>query len=70
MIYGIVTNEALRSAVRVTVIATGFERDANGNGAAGVARMTGAGAAGAKAGNDHETGGFMRRMWRRGGEKN
>jgi len=34
VIYGIVTNEALRNAVRVTVIATGFdEKPKNGNGA-------------------------------------
>ena len=34
VIYGIVTDESMRGAVRVTVIATGFEREtANGRGA-------------------------------------
>ena len=66
VIYGIVTNEALRSAVRVTVIATGFDREANGNG-----NGTADAAAGAKGKNGNDapsSGGFMRRMWRRGGE--
>src|SRR6185369_3557057 len=37
VIYGIVTNETLRNAVRVTVIATGFDGEGkNGNGAAPV----------------------------------
>jgi len=52
VIYGIVTNEALRSAVRVTVIATGFDREANGNGSAtSVAKMADAIAAEAKTKN-------------------
>jgi cell division protein FtsZ len=73
VIYGIVTNESLRNAVRVTVIATGFEREAtNGSGAAAAAgtRARTATAANGKAANGNggsepgRTGmaGFMRRL--------
>jgi cell division protein FtsZ len=73
VIYGIVTDENLRDAVRVTVIATGFDRDrepARGNGIDPGAKKrgplsvwNGGGTNGATA--DGERRGFMRRMWRR-----
>src|SRR6185369_12508645 len=68
VIYGIVTNESLRNAVRVTVIATGFEQEArNGNGAAvdakaRAAQANGKGTNGNGNGNAEgpARGGFMR----------
>ena len=69
VIYGIVTNESLRNAVRVTVIATGFEADTrNGNGAAAEAKARAAQAKGKGTngnGNPEAAarGGFMRRLW-------
>jgi cell division protein FtsZ len=68
VIYGIVTNESLRDAVRVTVIATGFDgepRTANGNGKAHGANGHAANGNGNGAGRGF--GGFMRRMFK-GGE--
>jgi cell division protein FtsZ len=71
VIYGIVTNESLRDAVRVTVIATGFDHPAN------AARIdlprkrrllwasNGNGANGYGTDDDRRgVGGFVRRMWR------
>jgi cell division protein FtsZ len=74
VIYGIVNNESLRKAVKVTVIATGFEREAK-NGAP--ARRLGPLAAGKKAdelaGAEAQqglgVGAFVRRMWGRGAAK-
>jgi cell division protein FtsZ len=78
VIYGIVTNETLRDAVRVTVIATGFARPEAENGDA--AKRLGPRAADgrngktsdAKTGTDGAragVGGFVRRMWGRRAEK-
>jgi len=69
VIYGIVTNESLRNAVRVTVIATGFEQEArSGNGAAADAKVRAAQANGKGTnGNGNAEAaprpGFMRRLW-------
>jgi len=81
VIYGIVTSESLRNAVRVTVIATGFEQPpaaaANGDAAkrhgpvaAGNGSRNGDGAdveVPAATGTDgrRHAGGFMRRLWGR-----
>jgi cell division protein FtsZ len=80
VIYGIVTNESLRNAVRVTVIATGFEqeKEAATNGDAAkrpVAVVVKANGNGKLAGPETDTastdgsrrgvGGFVRRMWGR-----
>ena len=72
VIYGIVTNEMLRNAVRVTVIATGFEAPAqNGNGVRADAATAAAPETSAKPANGNSAAeahpprvGFMRRMWR------
>ncbi len=81
VIYGIVTNESLRNAVRVTVIATGFEQDkdataASSNGDAAkrkgplAAQANGNGnAAEAPTGTDGPRRGFMSRIWGRRAEK-
>src|SRR5262249_1673061 len=68
VIYGIVTNETLRNAVRVTVIATGFEQETrSGNGAAAdaKARAAQANGKGTNGNGSAETPrpGFMRRLW-------
>lgn len=69
VIYGIVTNEAMRQAVKVTVIATGFARDeqngkaANGH-AADAAAANGKTANGKSNGDGARFGGFVRRMWK------
>jgi cell division protein FtsZ len=77
VIYGIVTSENLRNAVRVTVIATGFEQDkaANGEAAkrpspiAAKANGNGNGKAGEPEtvadGGRRGVGGFVRRIWGR-----
>jgi cell division protein FtsZ len=77
VIYGIVTNESLRDAVRVTVIATGFNRPEAENGSA--AKRLGPRAADGRNGkSDARTGtdgartgvgGFVRRIWGRRPEK-
>jgi cell division protein FtsZ len=72
VIYGIVTNEMLRNAVRVTVIATGFEAPAqNGNGVRADAATAAVPETSAKPANGNGAAeahpphvGFMRRMWR------
>jgi cell division protein FtsZ len=76
VIYGIVTNEAMRNAVRVTVIATGFSRSEAENGSA--ATRLGplpapppaeAVAPAAQTGTDGRKRGFVRRLWGRGSDK-
>jgi len=76
VIYGIVTNEALRNAVRVTVIATGFDKPAEKEIEDVKKRLGPLAADGrtaeAKTGTDGDrrgVGGFVRRMWGRRGEK-
>jgi cell division GTPase FtsZ len=70
VIYGIVTNESLRNAVRVTVIATGFDRpSAAENGAAAKRLPPLAVATDAKTGTDSPRRGFVRRLWGRRAEK-
>jgi cell division protein FtsZ len=76
VIYGIVTNEALRNAVRVTVIATGFNRAEAQNGGAATrlgplpaAAPAEAAAPAAQTGTDGRKRGFVRRIWSRGSEK-
>jgi cell division protein FtsZ len=65
VIYGIVTNESLRDAVRVTVIATGFDRDpARAAGANAPVGRRGPLPASNGDGATQGVGGFMRRMWR------
>jgi len=56
VIYGIVTNENMRDAVRVTVIATGFDRDVGQKKRGPLAASNG--------GYPNGGGGFLRRMWR------
>jgi cell division protein FtsZ len=78
VIYGIVTNESLRDAVRVTVIATGFTRPEAGNGDAAkrlgplaAEGPKGKDVAPGKTGTDGArtgVGGFVRRMWGRRSE--
>jgi cell division protein FtsZ len=69
VIYGIVTNENLRKAVKVTVIATGFQRDGEGEAAAkrlGPLAADGRSRPNAKGAAEPEkrgVGGFVRRMW-------
>src|SRR5262249_8490751 len=77
VIYGIVMNENMRNAVRVTVIGTGLERDATTNGDAakrhgllaangnGTGNGNGNGKAAATGadGDRRRFGGFVRRMW-------
>jgi len=77
VIYGIVTSESVRNAVRVTVIATGFEEQAaaNGNGAkapeaAKAAEVTPAEPEAAKNGARRGVRGFVRRMWGGGQAEN
>ena len=65
VIYGIVTNESLRNAVRVTVIATGFDREAAQPAPAGTRRPPLA--ANGSMLTDKPRLGFVRRMLR-GGE--
>jgi cell division protein FtsZ len=76
VIYGIVTNEALRNAVRVTVIATVFNRAEAQNGGAATrlgplpaAAPAEAAAPAAQTGTDGRKRGFVRRIWSRGSEK-
>jgi cell division protein FtsZ len=64
VIYGIVTNETMRDAVRVTVIATGFERPAVDPSARRRGPLSVATAPGNGAAEPGGVGGFMRRMWR------
>ncbi|HJQ84615.1 MAG TPA: cell division protein FtsZ [Candidatus Binatia bacterium] len=77
VIYGIVTNETLRNAVRVTVIATGFEKPEpqNGDGATRLGPLA-AGAQNGTAVDGKKTGtdgaprrGFVRRMFGRRAKK-
>src|SRR5262245_17844096 len=76
VIYGIVMNENLRNAVRVTVIATGFEREAAANGEAAKGPAVAANGNGngngkvaevatATDGGRRGVGGFVRRIWGR-----
>jgi cell division protein FtsZ len=72
VIYGIVTNESLRKAVRVTVIATGFQHEADnaankrrGPLAADPRGQNGNAGNGKPDGQRAGVGGFMRRMWGR-----
>jgi len=79
VIYGIVTNESFRNAVRVTVIATGFDQQpaANGTGEKAKATATAKGETNGKGngkpaeveeaedGARRGVAGFMRRMWGR-----
>jgi cell division protein FtsZ len=76
VIYGIVTNEALRNAVRVTVIATGFNRAEAQNGGAATrlgplpaAAPAEAAPPAAQTGTDGRKRGFVRRIWSRGSGK-
>jgi cell division protein FtsZ len=72
VIYGIVTNENLRDAVRVTVIATGFDLGPSATALEQAAKRRGPIAApppppmsnGATAGSHGGMAGFMRRMWK------
>ncbi len=83
VIYGIVTSESLRNAVRVTVIATGFEQEAAANGEApkrlapvalpanGNGKTNGKPAVAETKPADEGrrgVGGFVRRMWGRRAE--
>jgi cell division protein FtsZ len=71
VIYGIVTSESVRNAVRVTVIATGFEEQAAANGkdakapepVKAEAEAKPVAPEAAKAGNRRGVRGFVRRMW-------
>lgn len=71
VIYGIVTNESLRNAVRVTVIATGFDRPSSAQNGDAAKRLgpKAAAAADAKTGTDGARRGFVRRLWGRRAEK-
>jgi cell division protein FtsZ len=62
VIYGIVTDESMRDAVRVTVIATGFEREARGNGVDRTGKRRNPLPASNGTGPQRGVGGFMRRM--------
>ena len=61
VIYGIVTNENMRDAVRVTVIATGFDRDAGSQPAKKRGPLL---ASNGGYSTGERGGGFLRRMWR------
>jgi cell division protein FtsZ len=70
VIYGIVTNESLRNAVRVTVIATGFDKPSAAQNGGAAKRLPPLGvAADAKTGTDSPRRGFVRRLWGRRAEK-
>jgi cell division protein FtsZ len=62
VIYGIVTNEALRNAVRVTVIATGFDQKKAGNGN-GVHAAAGTNGKTENGKDEPRRGGLVRRMF-------
>ena len=63
VIYGIVTNENMRDAVRVTVIATGFDRDA-GQPAKKRGPLVASNGAYGNGATAEQRGGFLRRMLR------
>jgi cell division protein FtsZ len=68
VIYGIVTNEKLHKAVKVTVIATGFQREAEGEASKRLGPLAADGRARPNGKAEPETekrgvGGFVRRMW-------
>jgi cell division protein FtsZ len=70
VIYGIVTNESLRNAVRVTVIATGFDKPSAAQNGGAAKRLPPLGvAADAMTGTESPRRGFVRRLWGRRAEK-